>query len=251
MAKPRMRERLLYDLAARDERVRFSPYCWRIRLALAHKGLAVRTVPWRFTEKHRIAFAQTERVPVLVDGDTVVADSMAIADYLEQHYPERPLFGGAMGRAHALFVRHWTEGVLFPLIMRRIVAELAHQLHPMDAGYFRSSREARLGMTLETFCAEGQTQVEALGTALQPLRTLLASAPFIGGEGPSYADYTVFAAFQWARCGTGRHLLVAPDPVAAWFDRVGGLYDRLGADAPCATPLALDADDSAPQGQRP
>jgi glutathione S-transferase len=246
-----MSERLLYDLAARDERVRFSPYCWRIRMALAHKGLAVRTVAWRFTEKHRIAFAQTERVPVLVDGDTVVADSMAIADYLEQHYPEQPLFGGAMGRAHAMFIRHWTESVLFPLITRRIVAELAQQLHPMDAGYFRSSREQRLGMTLEAFCATAEIQADALNPALQPLRTLLASASFIGGDSPSYADYIVFAAFQWARCGTGRHVLAAPDPVAAWFDRVAALYGGLGADAPCATPVALYSNSPNPQAPSP
>lgn len=40
-----MHERWLCDLAARDERVRLNPYCCRIRLALAPKGLAVRTVP--------------------------------------------------------------------------------------------------------------------------------------------------------------------------------------------------------------
>lgn len=228
--------RLLYDLAAHDERVRFSPYCWRIRMALAHKQLAVRTVPWRFTEKQRIAFAHTERVPVLVDGEVVVADSIAIADYLEQHYPERPLFGGRMGRAHALFVRHWTEQVLFPVILRLIVDELAGQLHPMDVPYFRSSREARLGMTLEAFCAERAANARTLQAELQPLRALVEAAPYIGGADPSFADYVVFAAFQWARCGTGRHLLISSDPVHAWFDRVASLYDGLGANAPCATP---------------
>jgi hypothetical protein len=38
----------LYDLAGDDPSLRFSPYCWRTRLALAHKGLQVETIPWRF-----------------------------------------------------------------------------------------------------------------------------------------------------------------------------------------------------------
>jgi glutathione S-transferase-like protein len=35
----------LYDLAGADPNRRFSPYCWRIRLALAHKRLPVETIP--------------------------------------------------------------------------------------------------------------------------------------------------------------------------------------------------------------
>ena len=66
--------RTLYDLAAADDKRRFSPYCWRIKMALAHKELEVETVPWRFTEKDVIAFSGQRRVPVLVDGDKVVAD---------------------------------------------------------------------------------------------------------------------------------------------------------------------------------
>ena len=42
---------VMYDLAGADPALRFSPYCWRMRMALAHKGLAVETVPWRFTER--------------------------------------------------------------------------------------------------------------------------------------------------------------------------------------------------------
>jgi hypothetical protein len=37
-----------------DTARRFSPFCWRIRVALAHKGLTVETIPWRFTEKAAI-----------------------------------------------------------------------------------------------------------------------------------------------------------------------------------------------------
>jgi hypothetical protein len=85
----------LYDLAGAESERRFSPYCWRAKLALAHKGLATETIPWRFTDKDVIAFSEQGRVPVLVDGDRVVSDSWAIAIYLEETYSDRPSpFGG-------------------------------------------------------------------------------------------------------------------------------------------------------------
>ena len=41
----------MYDFAGEETARRFSPFCWRSRMALAHKGLSVETIPWRFTEK--------------------------------------------------------------------------------------------------------------------------------------------------------------------------------------------------------
>ncbi len=37
----------LYDLAGEDERVRYSPFVWRVKMALARKGLPFEAVPWR------------------------------------------------------------------------------------------------------------------------------------------------------------------------------------------------------------
>ena len=65
--------RKFYDLEYSDGR-RFSPYCWRTRFALAHKGLEAESVPVRMTDKETIAFSGSKTVPVLVDGETVVPD---------------------------------------------------------------------------------------------------------------------------------------------------------------------------------
>ena len=82
--------RQLYELCGSDPARVFSPFCWRSRMALAHKALDFESVPWRFTETDRLAFASHDKVPVLVDGDRVVADSWAIAQYLDEAYPEAP-----------------------------------------------------------------------------------------------------------------------------------------------------------------
>jgi glutathione S-transferase len=92
----------LYDLAGADLERRFSPYCWRIKLALMHKGLPFDTIPWRFTGKKAIAFSGQGRVPVLIDGDQVVFDSWTIANYSEDRHPDRPCCFVAMAAAQLL-----------------------------------------------------------------------------------------------------------------------------------------------------
>jgi glutathione S-transferase len=144
----------MYDLAGSDNNRRFSPFCWRTKMALAHKGLEVETIPWHFTEKNVIAFAGSERVPVTVDGSRAVKDSWAIANYLEDTYPDRPsLFGGTVGRALSRFYNTWADGVLHPGIARLIVKDICEHIGPADVEYFRKDREARFGMKLEEVCA--------------------------------------------------------------------------------------------------
>lgn len=227
--------RQLFDLAASDPRVRFSPYCWRVRMALAHKELDVTTVPWRFTEKTALAFAKSQQVPVLVDDDVVIPDSMAIADYLEHRYPENPLFGSSEARAMANFVRHWVESVLSPGLIKQILVDIARIVAPCDVEYFRTTREARFGMSLEAVCADRDARLPEFRDTLQPLRLTLSGQKFLNGSGPGFSDYLVFGAFQWARCASSRVLLTHDDPVQEWLERILALYDGLGKNAPRAT----------------
>jgi len=223
---------VMQDLAGADPALRFSPYCWRARMALAHKGLAVETIPWRFTEKAALAFSGQGRVPVIRDGDRVMSDSWAIAEYLEDTYPDRPsLFGGAAGRAHALFVNAWADGVMLGGIARLIVRDLLDVVAPQDRTYFRESREARFGMTLEAVQAGRETRVAEFRALLLPVRQVLGKQPWLGGENPSYADYIVFGTLQWPRCASRFELLESDDPIAAWRERMLDLFDGMGRKA--------------------
>ena len=224
--------RVLYDLAGAEDDRRFSPYCWRTRLALAHKGLDVETVPWRFTDKAALAFSGQERVPVLVDGGRVVTDSWQIALYLEDAYPDRPtLFGGEGGRAVARFVNSWADRVLHPGVARLVIADIPAHLAERDQAYFRRTREAAFGRPLEAVSADREAGVIAFRGSLEPLRVTLAHQPYLGGDGPSCADYIVFGAFQWARCISPFRLLEADDPVAAWRERLLDSYGGLARQA--------------------
>ena len=65
----------LFDLATKYSEVRFSPFCWRIKYALAHKGLKWDESPLSFAEMKQLPLPNDGKVPVLVDGDEVVFDS--------------------------------------------------------------------------------------------------------------------------------------------------------------------------------
>jgi glutathione S-transferase len=222
----------LYDLAGAEEDRRFSPYCWRTRLALAHKGLPVTTIPWRFSDKPKIAQSGQGRVPVLVDKDRWVADSWAIANYLEATYPERPsLFGGGAGGALCRFYNNWADSVLQPGLIRFTLLDIWRHVAPQDKDYFRRSREERFGTSLEAFVADRDQRLEGFRQSLTPLRLTLEAQPFLGGAAPLYADYIVFGAFQWVRCISDYAVLAADDPVAAWRRRMLDLFDGLAGKA--------------------
>src|SRR5207247_5626501 len=128
----------MYDLAGVEADRRFSPFCWRVKMALAHKGLAVETVPWRFTEKDKLPQPNAGRVPVIRDGDRVVHDSTVIADYLDERYPDRPsLFGGETSRALARFIQNWTETALQPGLIRLVLLDIYRHIAPEAQAYFR------------------------------------------------------------------------------------------------------------------
>lgn len=223
---------VLYELAGANPELRFSPYCWRIRMALAHKELPCRSVPWHFIEKDRLAFSGQSKVPVIVDGERTVSDSWTIAEYLEDAYPNRPsLFGGTIGRGQANFVNGWVDAVVQPGLTPLIVRDIFDVLAPGDRAYFRSSRESRLGHTLEEVQAGREERVKTWRATLDPVRRMLRLQDYFGLLEPCYADYILFGALQWAHTVSRFELLEHDDPVNDWFNRVGSLFDRLGASA--------------------
>lgn len=227
MNKPASASRTLYDLVAADGRC-WSPNCWRPSMALAHKGLEWTSRPTRFTEIAQIAGGGHKIVPVLDDAGTVVGDSWKIAEYLESRYPERPsLFGGETGKRLAWFVQQWTMTQVHAPLFRMIAADIHALLDPADQAYFRASREKRFGRRLEELQAEREALLPGFRASLAPLRLTLEAQAFLGGDAPTYADYLVFAAFQWARMVSPFRPLAADDALNAWVDRCLDLYGGL------------------------
>ncbi len=222
----------LYDLAGRDPDLRFSPYCWRARMALAHKGLEPHTKPWRFSQTSELPGAPRNRtLPVLVEDEHVLGDSTDIAFYLEDRHTNGPsLFSGPGGEAHARFVIAWADTILMPAFAPIGIPHVFPHLHEGDQPYFRQSREKRLGVDLETAQAAAQGHIRAASACLTPMRRVLAGQEFLGGDEPSYGDYAVFGAFQWLRCVGAPAVLAEDDTLMPWLecmlDLFGGLARR-------------------------
>jgi glutathione S-transferase len=222
----------MYDLVGADPNRRFSPFCWRIKFAIAHKKLEVETIPWHYSDKPLIAFANWDRVPVLVDNGKPVVDSWTIATYLEETYPTGPsLFNGATGLAR--FFNAWADTILNPAIARIVVVDILNHLVPSDQAYFRTTREQRLGMTLEAASKDRESRLPAFAQLLEPLRNTLGSQPFLGGDAPLYPDYIVFGSLMWPRCISAFRLIDPADPVNAWSERLLDAFGGMARRAVC------------------
>jgi len=215
----------VFDLCGADESLRFSPTCWRTKLALTHKKLAFDPVATPFTKIKEVVKGEAKTVPTIIDGDTEVNDSFAIAVYLDEKYPDAPsLFGGEQGIAAAQFVQSWCNTQINPIIASMIIKDIWDVLAEPDQKYFRETREAMLKKTLEEFQSGRDDRIENFRTALTPLRTMLGGQNFIGGDAPLYADYIVFGVLKWLMQIATFQVFESDDPVKAWFERIDAMY---------------------------
>ena len=217
----------LYELSGKDDQ-RFSPFCWRVRFALAHKGLDASYVPVRFTDKRVIAFSGQERVPVLVDGGTIIFDSWKIACHLEDTHSGRPsLFGGAEARTLTRFIDLWATQTLFPPLVRMVLPDVLEHLDAEDATYIRESREKQLGMAWEALRDKRDEHKPAFRQHLALLRRQLRRQPYLAGLAPAYVDYSVFGLFQWARMISDYPLLDTQDELLSWYSHMAARADEI------------------------
>lgn len=216
---------ILFELCGKREDLAFSPYCWRIKMALKHKGLDFETHASKFTDKSAFAASGSKTVPVIKDGENWVSDSWDIAVYLDDKYPKNPLFACGQAQAQASFINTWSVlSVLLP-IFKMLVADIYDLVDPMDQSYFRETREPRLGMTLEETRAQKHKVLGQFHKNLRPLELTLATQPFLSGAEPAYADYSVFGAFQWARQVSSFEIVPDDSPIMAWRERMLDLFD--------------------------
>jgi glutathione S-transferase len=95
----------------------------KAEIALHEKGLGFQRVMVPFTQtegyspKHPevLAFNPKGQVPVLVDGDLVIYDSTVILEYLEDAYPDPPLYPvTSAGRARCRLHELYADEVMLP-----------------------------------------------------------------------------------------------------------------------------------------
>jgi glutathione S-transferase len=247
----------LYELAGSGD-TKLSPHCWKSVFAILHKELVFERVGIKFFEKDRLAFSGQSLLPVLRDGGTVVSDSWAIATYLERTYPDRPtLFGGDIGEGETRFINDWTNKIQIFAFRRLFIRDAYDHVDPAEQAHYRLTREARFsesqelvisgqavnendvappesgyggayGGTLEAIQSDRETRINNVRNLMEPIRRVVSDQPFLAGDRPGYADYSVLGPFIWAKSVSSFRLLEADDPIHAWRDRMFRLFHGFG-----------------------
>ncbi len=222
----------MYDLCATEDR-RFSPFCWRTRLAFAHKGVPLETIATPFTAVPEIDPGTKRTVPTIEVDNSLITDSWEIAKWLDTRYPDAPpLIGTGPQESLTYFVQEFVNTTVHLGVVTTVIADLHEHLEPADQAYFRKSREARFKKSLEEIQAGREDRITDLRRSLHPVRALVREHEFLGGDAPCYADYIVFGALQWARVTSDFPVTEPQDEVTIWRNRVAALYNGLGDSAP-------------------
>lgn len=159
-------------------RIPFSTNVERAALALAHKGLSAQSVVVDSADRSEVRrVSGQDLVPVLDEDGTVVVDSMEIVRYLEERYPEAPLYPVEPARrAEMLVFIDW-----FNRVWKRPPNEIEAELR-------------KASPDLERVAAFGRE----MAWALDLFEEMVASRDYLMGDAFSAADCCAFPFLKYA-----------------------------------------------------
>ena len=179
-----------------------SPFCMKVEVFLKLADLAYQVddsqLPLRLPKG---------KLPALRDGDTLVCDSQAILDYLQQRYRDRlptalrePSRGADLA-LRRLFEDHfyftslwgrWIDDAAFKVVAPAFFATIPAPLRGLVAGLVR--RKMRRDLIGQGMGRHSPEEISAQASAdLDAAQAILGERPFFGGDQPSTLDATVYA----------------------------------------------------------
>lgn len=202
-----------------------SPYAWRVMLTLEakHIGYNARLLQGSRSEHKQpdfLALNPRGKVPVLRDGDFVVYESIAIMQYLETRYPDRPMFGRASHEiANIWCAMSEFSSYLQPPLMRVAVPLLTNKTQEM--------------------VNDIRAALPEIHPELQKLEAVLAEKDWLAGIDITAVDTTAYPFLKLLMRAAGKDaardfnlnllpLEVRYPRLAAWIERVERLpgYER-------------------------
>jgi len=187
-----------------------SQYSEKVRLILDYKGLAYRKIEVTPGIGQVELFRMTgqRQVPVLKDGNHIVADSTEIAKYLDRKYPDRPLIPtDPKQRGLCLLMEEWADEsigvksrkVLFGALSqdqnlrKSLLPAATPDLVKILVEVVPSDVLKALGFGVGLSPDAIQRAEADLKQDLEALCLLLSDSPYLVGDQPTLADFTVAA----------------------------------------------------------
>jgi len=254
-----------------------SHYVEKVRLILDYKGLAYRKleVTPGIGQIDLYRLSGQRQVPVLQDGTQIIADSTAIAEYLERQYPDRPIIPTEPKlRGLTLLMEQWADESI-GLNARKVLIGALNQDQSFRAALLPSSvpdvvRSLVGAVPGEFLSILGQgvgfgpdaikAATEAIKRDLASLCFLLHDQPYLVTDHPTLADFAVAAMSMYLKFPTGDFLNI-PDalkgkgvpgiadvgtfePFFSWRDRLYAEYRKplVGSSSSARTPNAINID---------
>lgn len=228
-----MSKATLYDLAAKNRDVRFSPFCWLAKYALNHKQVAFDTVALGFLPKTDYPDQDYGKLPMLQINDELIKGSDTIVAWLDENIAEHPLIEDEKAHARVDQANEWLQQTLFPALGPLLFTRVAKSISDVDRDYFVTTREKRFGISLDAL-AQTPGQADKASQASRSLADMLDGDPFLSGKNPALADYLAVSPYLWQRSITSQHLYEMAPAAQSWLERMLDLHDGYGRSAKSA-----------------
>ena len=208
---------------------RHSAFCLKVRMILQAKSLSYRVVEVvpGVGQIDVFRLSGQRQVPVLVDGDTVVADSSAIARHLEILQPDPALVpSDPWHRAQAQLIEDWADTTL-AAAARMALAQAAVGDNALREALLPDGLPSPVRQTVAALPGgwlQGLGEVVDQGGRAEMLASLIAIAdsvavkPWLVGDALSLADIAVAAQVSLLRFPASSGELLAGQGVAGLSD---------------------------------
>jgi glutathione S-transferase len=170
-----------------------------------------------------------------------VSENWVIAEWLDETFPDHPrLFSSRPELAMVKFFDKWLGTAVLPPMFRSCVYQIFEHVRPEEQDYFRTTRERMFGQALQMVAADSENYLARVRKALLPMRLAPRSAPYLGGDQPTFADYIAWEAFIGFSFIVERPLLAPDDALQSWIQR--GAATAAACPAPAGISGVLEPD---------
>jgi glutathione S-transferase len=254
-----------------------SHYVEKVRFILDYKGLPYRKIEVTpgVGQLDLVRLSGQRQVPVLKDGSEVIADSTAIADYLDAAYPERPIIpSDPKQRGLCLLIEQWADESIGLNARKAMIGALNRDQSFRTAFLPRSTPDVvrtlvgavprELLETLGFGVGIGPDAVKSAEASIKrdltSLCFLLMHQPYLVSDQPTLADFAVAAMTMYVKFPTGNYLDIPEqlkgkgvpgiadvgtfEPFFSWRDKLYHDFRKtlIPTGAPSSAPTSINID---------